>query len=346
MEKLDPRQRGALLGMRIADALSMPTHWYYDLLSLHRDYGDIVGYQKPRNPHPNSILWRSSYRPLNKTGDILHEQAQHWGKKGVHYHQFLEEGENTLSIKICSLLEDSLLAKGDHDPDAFLDRYLSFMTTPGSHQDTYIEECHRHFFTQRARGVPPRQCGRRDEKHIGGLAMPLPAAIFLAGTPERARMAFLEQMDLLHGGMAMHDAAEALLAVLLPLFQGATLGESLEQALARGDLRPRAKAHLSHPYAGWRGLSDEDVVWRVLSPACYVEFALPAALHLALAHEDDPVAGLLANANLGGDNCHRGAVLGALLGARHGEGCWPEALVRGLKDQGPLLRRQQAAAQT
>jgi len=42
--------------------------------------------------------------------------------------------------------------------------------------------------------------------------------------------------------------------------------------------------------------------------------------------------GLLANANTGGENVHRGIVLGALLGAQVGEAAIPEHLKTGLKD--------------
>ena len=38
----------------------------------------------------------------------------------------------------------------------------------------------------------------------------------------------------------------------------------------------------------------------------------------------------MVNTNLGGDNCHRGVVLGALLGALHGEQAWPRRWLAGL----------------
>ena len=69
------RKRGCLYGLFIGDALAMPVHWYYDRVALHRDYGQVTGYLAPRNPHPDSILWRSSYKPINRKGEILHEQA-------------------------------------------------------------------------------------------------------------------------------------------------------------------------------------------------------------------------------------------------------------------------------
>jgi len=97
---LNERLKGALNGMFIADALAMPVHWYYDTLALVRDYGRVTDYIQPKNPHPDSILHRSSYSPPDSSADILHDQAKYWGKKDIHYHQFLQAGENTLNLKL------------------------------------------------------------------------------------------------------------------------------------------------------------------------------------------------------------------------------------------------------
>jgi len=78
---------GLLYGLSIGDALAMPVHWYYNRRSLFDDYGWVTDYLSPRNPHPDSILWRSSYKAANAMGEILHEQARYWGKKGVHYQE-------------------------------------------------------------------------------------------------------------------------------------------------------------------------------------------------------------------------------------------------------------------
>jgi len=73
----ESRCLGALYGLLIGDALAMPVHWYYDTSALRRDYGRVVDYLAPNNPHPDSILWRSSYTPLNEKGNILHDQFQY-----------------------------------------------------------------------------------------------------------------------------------------------------------------------------------------------------------------------------------------------------------------------------
>ena len=168
--KLASKLHAAILSLYIGDALAMPVHWYYDRLALHRDYGTVKDYMAPKNPHPDSILWRSTYSPLNAKGEILHDQAAYWGKPGIHYHQFLQAGENTLNLKLCTLLIESLNQSGDYDADDYLKRYIDYMTTPGNHRDTYVEEYHRHFFTLYARGKSPRKCGIK-EKHITRLCI-------------------------------------------------------------------------------------------------------------------------------------------------------------------------------
>jgi len=47
------------------------------------------------------------------------------------------------------------------------------------------------------------------------------------------------------------------------------------------------------------------------STACYITDSWPSILYLAYKYADDLQAALLANTNLGGDNVHRGAVLGS-----------------------------------
>jgi ADP-ribosylglycohydrolase len=64
--------------------------------------------------------------------------------------------------------------------------------------------------------------------------------------------------------------------------------------------------------------SDNDVVGRMFSSACYITDSWPSVLYLAYKYCESQEAGLLSNTNLGGDNVHRGAVLGCLLGLANG----------------------------
>ena len=101
-----------LAGALIADALAMPGHWYYDREALRRDYGELADFRDPLPVHPDSILWRSHYEAQNERGDILHGRAKYWGQRGVHYHQGLKAGENTLNFQLLRVLDESLGACG------------------------------------------------------------------------------------------------------------------------------------------------------------------------------------------------------------------------------------------
>jgi ADP-ribosyl-[dinitrogen reductase] hydrolase len=327
----ESRCRGALHGLFIGDALAMPVHWYYDTHALQRDYGRVTDFLAPKNPHPDSILWRSSYTPLNEKGNILHDQFQYWGKRGIHYHQFLQAGENTLNLKLCTLLMDSLNANKGYSSDDYLKRYIAFMTTPGSHRDTYVEEYHRHFFTNYAAGKPARQCGVM-EKHIGGLVGLVPIVVFYRHSPSRAREAALAHLSLTHLGQKMVTAAELLIHLLIEVLSGKTLREVLVQ-----QIRDQKNPLYGHPYGEWLAVSDEKVVGQRLSTACYVEDSVPSVLYLALKYHDEPEKGLIVNTNLGGDNVHRGAVLGSLLGAANGLEAFPARWVKGLRHPPPDL---------
>ena len=318
-----------LLGALAADAVAMPVHWYYDRAALARDYGQVTGYQAPRNPHPDSILWRSSYTPLNARGDILHEQARFWGQRGVHYHQFLRAGENTLNFQLAARLFEQTQRLGRYDADAWLADYIDFLLAPGCHRDTYVEEYHREFFTNYARGRKPRACGVEDE-HIGGLA-PVPALFAaLADRPaDELAAAVREHVALTHRHEGVQRAADALARILSAVRAGGPLRAAI---LAHApDWISAAKVNV------WNRAADDVVVGEKLSPACYIADAFPAALYLAWKYAEDFGAGICANAQVGGDSCHRGAVVGALLGEANGvPAAWREGLLAASAEPAPV----------
>ena len=327
---MNDRALGALWGLFLGDALAMPVHWYYDRQALRRDYGEVRDLLAPRNPHPGSILHRSRYAPLNADADILHDQAQYWGKAGVHYHQFLAAGENTLNLQLVQVLLHMVAERGGYDPDLYLERMIAFMRDPTSHRDTYVEEWARGFFERRARGVKLRDCGVV-EKHIGGLAGPVALLICFHNDPQRARALAHEHRELTHKGPAMAGALDAVADVLLPVLAGESLRATIDAARQRGGNR-----YLAGDFARWEKLDDLEVVGRLVSTACYVEDSVPAALHLARKYADRPEEGLVANTMVGGDNCYRGTVVGALLGAAAGPTAWPERWLNGLRRQPSL----------
>lgn len=304
------RLRDAYCGALAGDAVSMPVHWYYDREALRSEYGNITSYLAPKNPHTGSILWRSQYEALNEKGEILHEQKMYWGQQGIHYHQFLRAGENTLNYQLARELVKLCETTGTYDADVWLERYIEFMRTPGSHRDTYIEECHRGFFTRYAQGKPPRKCGISDE-HIGGLAhVPALCHILRNQNLDAMRSIVKAHVGLTHAHPNVIRAADSLTRILYRIHEGATVHEAIRNEA--GDWFSGNKAN------HWLAQPDTYVIGQRFSPACYIAEAMPAALYLAWKYHDDFESGILANAMCGGDNCHRAAVLGSILAAANG----------------------------
>jgi ADP-ribosylglycohydrolase len=75
--------------------------------------------------------------------------------------------------------------------------------------------------------------------------------------------------------------------------------------------------------------TENKVLKKIFSTACYVEHGVPMLLYLAYKYNFKLEEALLANVNTGGDNVHRGMVLGMLLGAASQE--IPKNLIDGLK---------------
>ncbi len=307
---MNDRLQNAMLGALVADAVSMPVHWYYDTAALDNDYAPLDNYLQPHNPHPDSILWRSHYSPRNRSADILHDQARYWGKRGIHYHQHLPAGDNTLNFLLALQLYRSTVRIGSYNPDSWLELYIKLMQKPGWHSDTYVEEYHRAFFDRLASGKPPRECGI-DDIHIGGLT-PVPflvAALDALGdqTADQDVSVVVNHVQLTHHNQQGKAAAGALTRMLHEVASGSDLRAAIERHCNQW-LNPAQLNELSK-------LPDRTVVGKHFSPACYLPESFSAALYLAWKYTDNFTDGVIANARCGGDNCHRGAVVGALLGA-------------------------------
>ncbi|MDB4408549.1 ADP-ribosylglycohydrolase family protein [Akkermansiaceae bacterium] len=292
------------LGSLIADALSMPAHWYYDREALDRDYPDLSVFQKPLSQHPDSILWRSEYSPVNEEADILHDQAQFWGERGIHYHQNLAAGVNTVNFQLARELYEQVSAAGDYDILKWAERYAEFMRTPGAHGDTYVEEYHRAFFNRLASGKNILKCGISDE-HIGGIAT-VPALLGALSKGDH-RQTVKDHVALTHRHSNVLRAADCLTRLLGSISDGMPLRDALMKDA--GDWFSTKKA------TKWANQEDRVIIGQRLSPACYIDQSFPASLYLAWKYHDDFAVAVTANARVGGDNCHRGAVVGSLLAA-------------------------------
>lgn len=341
------RMRGALWGMFVGDALAMPVHWYYNIATLWQDFGQIRDYQAPKVHHPNSIMALANTGKAGRgsqVGDIVGEvilkgKKHHWGQPNRHYHQGMQAGDNTLNLCCARVLLRSLVSKGHYDATDFLHEYIRFMTEPDRHNDTYAESYHRDFFLNYANGIAPEKCAGNeghDTASMGGLvSLPLVIMATLGdGELATTNSAALTQQRQTHNSSLLERHTLELSTLLFHIFHDVN-PDTEKLACAAASKLGFAAADVIQTVRR-NNSTDFDVIGGLLSPACYIDQSFPSVLYLAARYHDDFESALIANTNVGGDNCHRGAVLGAILGASLGVEAIPNRWINGLSAHAEL----------
>jgi len=359
----------AIWGMAIADALAMPVHWFYQIEEIKKRYnGWITGYRAPCTKHPTSILSVSNAEGSGRAGGtgakplkpvignvILHDKLKYWtsGSRSTHYHQGMAAGDSTLTSLSCLVI---LKALKDADPEGnckdqrmlrtkALEAFVGFLTTPGSHNDTYAESFIRGYFQDWAQlDLPPTEgdalltfTERRSEAKLKGpddhqltgiscLMMAVPWIIHNAHKPEEECIqAALDWCHLTHP-LAQNDLSISVFSkVLYATLNGKSLKDAALQGL--GLLGRRKEVESSLNDMDCIGNPDSEAILEIfqegvssLGLACYVPGSLTSLLLIAAGFASDFSRGVLMNANCGGENCHRGGALGACLGAAAASG--------------------------
>mmetsp|Transcript_25751 Transcript_25751/g.38877 ORF Transcript_25751/g.38877 Transcript_25751/m.38877 type:complete len:418 (+) Transcript_25751:8-1261(+) len=345
---LESRLRGALWGFFAGDALAMPTHWYYGgSAQIQRDYGrnGITGYSKPVPTLAGSILNKSNINgggrgSFSKTkesvsiiGDIInHGKREYWDpSKQVHYHATLQRGENTLEAQLARVLMKSMVENnGEFIAEHFRNAYIKFMTTPDSHHDTYASTCHRMFFANMIlKKKDPKDCPDNDHHNvdtIDGLVLPTISALGYAsrGNDDKTvANAAASTASATRSSTVLENASRAWSSLVRKAIQQ-------ESPLSLGNLADCARS------LGLRQVPSANRPDTMT--ACYLDQSLPSALDMIAKYTQTSSCwdGLLANANNGGENVHRGSILGAILGAQTGYENLPPQLKEGLYDQAAL----------
>ncbi|KAM4538322.1 uncharacterized protein V3H82_024061 [Fundulus diaphanus] len=374
----------AFWAMCAADSMSMPVHWYYNIQDIRRDFGGWVsGFSAPAARHPSSILslsntagsgrtgWSTGARQADVVGNvILHDKLELWRSSNgsVHYHQGLQAGDNTLNV-LCSLrVARTIVSRRFSDvsqPEAraaVLSDYVQFLTTPGSHADTYAESNHRSFFAdwQHSRPTSPSEVLTFAEKRskqmlssrvadsqldaIGCLPMILPFVLLSASANEdQAVAAAVEFVKLTHPHPKVPEYVTIYSRALHAVLGGASVRQQAESALRSLEAWDACQSY-SRKAARFSASSEERLkvhqsAVNSLGLACYNRGALSSLFYLAYEFHDDPKGGILANTNCGGENCNRGSALGALLGAgaAHSGGGIPQEWKDELRDAQEFL---------
>lgn len=335
------RATAALQNLFIGDALAMPVHWFYRVSDIDKAFAHgIRTFEAPPEFHPSSIMSLHSTSGGGRkraggwaqgkdqgqshiVGDlILKGKAQYWDRPNVHYHQGMHAGDNTLNAHCALTLMQVMNQSGGHYArDHFLQAYIQLLTADEpAHPDTYAESYHRGFFANLAKGLPPDRCAAvtHDTPSIGGLVTIAPLVIGerLRGTSlADTRQLCRDHLALTHPDDALAEVCDAYVELIDALLFRAN--DAPVQELLLNAARGLPRRELAKLVNGSK--AEREVIGRELSPACYISDAWPAVLYLACKHQQDPVKALQMNAEVGGDNVHRGSVLGVLLGLIHGE---------------------------
>lgn len=330
-KSLQPRAISALKSLFVGDALAMPVHWYYNLMDIERQFpGGITDFEDAPVFHPSSIMSLHSTskggrsRPGGQEGEqreivgdvILKGKRKFWGQANQHYHQGMLAGQNTLNAYCARALMRTLTTnKGRYDKEKFLDAYIELMTAEQAlHPDTYAESYHRGFFANLESGKPRDQSGAvtHDTASIGGLVTiaPLVIAERLAGTPiEDVQKHCRTHLMLTHPDESLASVCGHYVVLIDRLLfrEPKQSTEEILENIAKKSLGLDLRKLVG------KSISDRHVIGRVFSPACYISDSWPGVLYLAYKYRESLMKGLIANTNLGGDNVHRGAVLGVIL---------------------------------
>ena len=333
--------RASLSGLFVGDALSMPVHWYYNPGDIVRQFG-TCGIQKMHaapSRHPSSIMSLHSTKTggrrlvegevhtVEVVGDvILKGKRELWGTSGTHYHHGLPAGENTLNAWWARELMQYLIDERAYSSSTWIHHYIDFMTAePARHPDTYAESCHRGFFANWISGKDPLQCGAvtHDTPSMGALVILAPLVIAMSRDHpvDEIKLISRQHIWLTHPDEFLMQVVDAYVELLHRLltqserFDEANLpvSEHLVMDYLQQAVNVTGNVLLDTLVTQKRG--DAAVVGGKYSLACYITDSWPSVCYLAAKYYKSPDKALVINTNLGGENAHRGAVLGTLVGA-------------------------------
>ncbi len=326
------RARAALQSFFVGDALSMPVHWYYNPMDIERAFpGGVREMHAAPAFHPSSIMSLHSTSAGGRgtqnsdareiVGDvILKGKRQYWGISNQHYHQGLPAGENTLNAWCARLLIRGISNRSQYDSNQCLQDYIDFMKAdPPQHPDTYAESYHRGFFANLEAGKPLDKCGAvtHDTPSIGGLVTIVPLALFylLNGEPLiEVQRVCKNHLYLTHPDASLARVSDALVQLISDLLHRPEDQDPTPLLLQASKCIPKTKLEALLK----RAPGDLHVIGRHYSSACYITDSWPSMLYLATKYQTSVESALIANTNVGGENAHRGAVLGSIVGLING----------------------------
>jgi ADP-ribosylglycohydrolase len=169
-----------------------------------------------------------------------------------------------------------------------------------------------------AAGSPWSEAGEESAGGCGSVMRVYPFALVFCDEAERAEEWAVEHSKLTHRSPIAFAACAAFVCGLLALLRDASSAElcSVMSSAAERHDRETASRLRGAERAALTGEPPESVLRRY--PGWAAHDAIAAAYYVFARHADDPRAALLEAVNSPGDSDSIGALVGALLGARHG----------------------------
>ena len=284
------RVRGAIWGQLVGDAFCLGTHWIYDQDELRR-------------LHPNGV--RGFEAPA-----------------ADHYHAGKRPGDQTHYGEAALLILESVAERGGINVNDFGGRFVRYFGAP-DHQG-YLDHATKETLANvRSTETPDFQSGADDDQlaTVSRLA-PVVASAVLRGEDRAALMddvARVTRVTQNNPRAIVYAQADAL--ILAALLAGRDLHTALQQSKAVVDAMGTAEStEVSGKFlaAAAAALKTVPAATLEFGQSCPLEHSFPSSVHCTVKHSVSFNDAMIANAEAGGDNAGRAAMIGAWLGAIHG----------------------------
>jgi ADP-ribosylglycohydrolase len=261
-----------------ADSLALAAHWIYDTTQIDREFGIIDQLLPPV---------AGSYHGSKQKGDFTHY------------------GDQSL-ILLRHLAENNCF-----DLNRFANSWQQFCRT----YNGYIDSATRKTLAALDEGKSARDCGS-GSSDLGGPARIAPLIYWYRDNPDSLMSYAHQQTHLTHTGNGITATTDFIIGTTLLVLGGTHPAAAIEQMIEEGiqdiDLDLRLRKSIDTV------ADDSRKVIADFGQMCGTSNALPGAVHLILAYQDNLREALIQNVMAGGDSAARGMVIGTILGAYQG----------------------------
>ena len=323
------RAQGAMMGTLIGDALGLGCHWYYDVKALRRDFGD----------------WVDDYHDGRPDRDDRYGYVAKW-----RHDLGLRAGDLTQTCQIAVLLLESFAQRAGYDEGDFCARLDELFTGLDGTElsGRYSDHAVRDTWTNRNAGMPWGMAGSGIDTAEAAIWNVVHAA-HSSGDMHALAIDTHACVNLTHNTPYITGCSTVFVLAVAALLNEVPL-DDLQRYMwglrDDDDIRARTSSNditfqIGGPAARMGADPDLDfdpvIACRLIGMNCTMSFQVPSAYFLLHRFPGDFEKAVLTAVNAGGNNSVRGALTGALLGARVGLQGIPERFIKGLADHERLL---------